>query len=146
MKKLLFMAIMLFGISAFAQTDNLLKPYISVKDALISSDSKATGTAAFALLEAVKSESEFAQKTELLKAVDKLSQAGDDLDRQRIIFNDVSVILWNWVKSSGKVNQPVYYQYCPMKKAYWLSKEKDIKNPYYGASMLTCGKVVETKS
>ncbi|MAQ74933.1 MAG: hypothetical protein CL613_01215 [Aquimarina sp.] len=32
-----------------------------------------------------------------------------------------------------------------MKKAYWLSKEKDIKNPYYGSSMLTCGKVAETK-
>jgi hypothetical protein len=49
------------------------------------------------------------------------------------------------VKPSDKVNQPVYYQYCPMKKAYWLSKEKDIKNPYYGSSMLTCGKVAETK-
>lgn len=43
------------------------------------------------------------------------------------------------------MNHAVYYQYCPMKKAYWLSMEKEIKNPYYGSSMLTCGKVIETK-
>ena len=26
-------------------------------------------------------------------------------------------------------------------KASWLSAEKNIKNPYYGSSMLTCGSV-----
>lgn len=140
------MVTMLFGMSAFAQTDNLLNHYISVKNALISGDSKAAGTAVSALQEALKSGSDFAQKVALQKAVDTLSKAGNDLEKQRAAFNEVSVILWSQVKSSGKVSQPVYYQYCPMKKAYWLSKEKDIKNPYYGASMLTCGKVVETKS
>jgi len=39
---------------------------------------------------------------------------------------------------------PVYYTYCPMKKAYWLSSEPTIKNPYFGNAMLTCGKVEET--
>jgi hypothetical protein len=29
------------------------------------------------------------------------------------------------------------------KGANWLSKENAIKNPYYGSSMLTCGKTVE---
>ena len=36
---------------------------------------------------------------------------------------------------------PVYVQYCPMAKGQWLSDEKEIKNPYYGNSMLTCGSV-----
>jgi Cu(I)/Ag(I) efflux system membrane fusion protein len=27
--------------------------------------------------------------------------------------------------------------------AIWLSTEKDIKNPYYGDDMLTCGSVIE---
>jgi hypothetical protein len=48
----------------------------------------------------------------------------------------------------SKLETPVYYQFCPMAKggkgANWLSKESAIKNPYYGAQMLTCGKVVET--
>jgi hypothetical protein len=32
-----------------------------------------------------------------------------------------------------------------MKKAYWLSRGKEIENPYYGSAMLSCGKIVETK-
>ena len=49
--------------------------------------------------------------------------------------------MWKLVKPSDKVNQPVYYQYCPMKKAYWLSKEEKVINPYFGSAMLTCGEV-----
>lgn len=138
--------LILFGISAYAQnTGNLLNNYISVKNALVSGDSKAASTAITALNEAVKSEDDFAQKAELQKATEKLSKAGNNLEKQRAAFNDVSTVLWKVVKGSDKVTQPVYYQYCPMKKAYWFSKEKEIKNPYYGSSMLNCGKVAETK-
>ena len=28
--------------------------------------------------------------------------------------------------------------------ADWISKEKEIKNPYYGDEMLTCGSILET--
>ena len=41
-------------------------------------------------------------------------------------------------------DQPIYHAYCHMKKVYWLSAEAGIKNPYYGKTMLTCGKVTET--
>jgi len=80
----------------------------------------------------------------LLKATEKMSKA-NGIEKQRAVFNDVSTTIWKVVKKADKVEQPVYYQYCPMKKAYWLSKEKEIKNPYYGSSMLTCGNVAETK-
>ena len=29
--------------------------------------------------------------------------------------------------------------YCPMADKPWLTKDKEIRNPYYGASMSTCG-------
>jgi hypothetical protein len=147
MKKLFFtLAVMLFGYSAFAQnTTDLLNKYISIKNALVSSDGNLASTAINAFYEALKSEEGFTQKKELLKATEKLSTAGTNIEKQRAVFNDVSVVMWKLVKNSEKVNQVVYYQYCPMKKAYWLSFEKDIKNPYYGSSMLTCGKVTETK-
>lgn len=146
MKKLVLIGLMLFGYSAFAQNiSNLLNKYISVKNALVNSDAKEANTTISTFYEAIKSEENFTQKNDLLKATDKLSKAGNNLEKQRAAFNDVSTVLWKVVKSSDKVNQPVYYQYCPMKKAYWLSKEKEIKNPYYGSSMLTCGKVAETK-
>lgn len=146
MRELIFAwAIMLFGFSAFAQnTSKLLNNYISVKDALVNSDIKAASQAISILNQSLKNEDDFAQKDELLKAVEKFIKA-NNIEKQRTAFNDVSIAMWELVKSSDKINQAVYYQYCPMKKAYWLSYEKDIKNPYYGSSMLTCGKVSETK-
>jgi Cu(I)/Ag(I) efflux system membrane fusion protein len=30
------------------------------------------------------------------------------------------------------------------KGAYWLSLEKEIRNPYYGQAMLTCGEIRDT--
>lgn len=147
MKKLLFaLAVMLFGFSAFAQNTKLyFDNYMNVKNALVNSDSKAVSQAIGIFYQSLKSEENFIQKEELLKATEKLSKASD-IEKQRAAFNGVSTAMWKLVKGSDKVNQPVYYQYCPMKKTYWLSKEKEIKNPYYGSSMLTCGKVVETKN
>ncbi len=44
-------------------------------------------------------------------------------------------------------DKPLYKVFCPMyddnKGAYWLSDSKEIKNPYYGKDMLTCGEVQE---
>jgi len=50
---------------------------------------------------------------------------------------------------SFKLNNEVFYVlHCPMannnKGADWLSNSKDIKNPFYGKAMLTCGEVKET--
>ena len=144
MKKLVFaIAVMFIGFSALAQnTSHLLDKYISVKNTLV--NGKDANAAIKTFHDAVKSEAHFAQKADLLKATEKLSKA-NGIDKQRAVFNDVSTTMWKLTKNSDKVEQAVYYQYCPMKKAYWLSYEKDIKNPYYGASMLTCGSVVETK-
>ncbi|HHL52195.1 MAG TPA: DUF3347 domain-containing protein, partial [Flammeovirgaceae bacterium] len=42
----------------------------------------------------------------------------------------------------------IYYQFCPMARdgagANWLSRDKDIRNPYFGEAMLTCGETKET--
>ena len=44
-------------------------------------------------------------------------------------------------------SSPIYIQHCPMansdKGADWLSRAKEIRNPYFGESMLTCGSVKE---
>lgn len=45
-------------------------------------------------------------------------------------------------------NETLFIQHCPMaddnKGADWLSMEKEILNPYFGSSMLTCGDVIGT--
>lgn len=142
----LVFAVMLFAYSATAQnTNKILRDYIVIKDALVSSNSKEANSAIKTFYQTLKNEKDFTQKTTLFKATEKLLKA-TSLEKQRSNFNEVSTIMWKLIKSSDNVDKTVYYQYCPMKKAYWLSYEKGIKNPYYGSSMLSCGKVNETKN
>lgn len=67
-----------------------------------------------------------------------------DIKKQREVFANLSANMITVAKTVSLSPVPVYEQYCPMKKASWLSSEKEIKNPYYGKTMLTCGEVVET--
>ena len=66
------------------------------------------------------------------------------IEHQREHFESLSMNMYSLAKSVRLSNQPVYRDYCPMKKAYWLSADKAIKNPYYGREMPDCGDVVNT--
>ena len=70
-----------------------------------------------------------------------------DLKVQRAHFVDLSTNVYELVKAFG-AGKTVYHDYCPManddKGAMWISEISDIKNPYFGSSMLTCGSVEET--
>lgn len=144
-KSSIAITIMLFGFTTFAQnTPNLLNSYLAIKNALVLSDQKTAKAAITEFQKKITAEKTFSQKKDLQIAIDKMANV-NSLEKERAAFNEVSTLFWKVVKSADMASTPVYYQYCPMKKAYWLSTEKDIKNPYYGASMLTCGKVVETK-
>src|SRR5690606_966660 len=70
-----------------------------------------------------------------------------DVAKQREAFALLSKSLYG-LANVFKNDVPVYHQHCPMynrgKGASWLSKEAAVKNPYYGARMLTCGSTVET--
>ncbi|MBN1406817.1 MAG: efflux RND transporter periplasmic adaptor subunit [Calditrichaceae bacterium] len=63
-------------------------------------------------------------------------------------FIDISNAMIALSESFGSANGEVYVQHCPMannnKGADWLSKEKKIRNPYFGSAMLTCGEIKET--
>lgn len=145
-KTLIAMATILIGYTALAQnTNQLVNSYINVKNALINSDSKTASETITILHNHITKEGSLAQNEDLQKAIHAL-KAATGLEKQRNAFAEVSPIIWKLVKNAESVTQDVYYQYCPMKKAYWLSTEKEIKNPYYGSSMLNCGKVVETKN
>jgi len=70
-----------------------------------------------------------------------------DVGHQRDHFSSLSENMYKVIKAA-KPAQPVYYQHCPMAKegkgANWLSQIPAVKNPYYGAQMLNCGKTTET--
>ncbi|MEP6647547.1 MAG: hypothetical protein ABJC12_10710, partial [Saprospiraceae bacterium] len=67
-----------------------------------------------------------------------------DITAQRKQFEDLSTGFYSLLKEMKINNVDLYYQYCPMADAYWISDNKKIENPYYGKKMLTCGSVKET--
>ena len=81
-------------------------------------------------------------RTSLLKDARTIAQS-KDLSTQREKFATLSTTMIALAKTVKLSTEPVYLQYCPMKKASWLSNTKAIKNPYYGNAMLTCGNVKE---
>jgi len=74
--------------------------------------------------------------------------SGGKIEDQRIAFTLFNDNFYKAIKAFSLMGKTVYYQFCPMmsngKGAYWLSETKDIRNPYYGESMLTCGETRET--
>ena len=70
----------------------------------------------------------------------KLSQSKSIADA-REIFKTLSneIIATTNKKDLGELKIAA----CPMAKAKWIQKGSEIKNPYYGSSMLECGSVEE---
>lgn len=136
-----------------SQLQSVYDAYFNVKDALIKSDAKLTSAKAKDLLDAITAIKMDKLKTDehtaWMKVVKKLTadaksiSTSTDLKKQRETFKSLSKNTYTLIKVS-KSNEVLYKQYCPMADADWLSKEKAVKNPYYGSSMLTCGNVVET--
>ncbi len=76
----------------------------------------------------------------------QIGKKGDNIQEQREHFVALSEDVYGLVKAFG-AGGPMYNDYCPMardnKGAMWISEMKEIKNPYFGAKMLSCGSVKE---
>jgi hypothetical protein len=156
MKKI-FLIVALFAtalIQSFAQDtvtasqpSQLLTQYYSIKDALVAGNANIASAKAEDFLR-VANGIDYKVISEgninaLVKDATSISET-KDLKEQRLHFANLSNNMVVLAKAMKLGEQPVYETYCPMKKAYWLSASKTIKNPYFGSSMLTCGKVTET--
>ncbi|MDB5246193.1 MAG: hypothetical protein JWQ40_587 [Segetibacter sp.] len=71
-----------------------------------------------------------------------------DLEAKRKSFQMISDAMYDLVRTVRYDQGTVYHQFCPMAfndaGAYWLSATADIKNPYFGKKMLTCGEVKDS--
>jgi hypothetical protein len=129
------------------QLPQLLTSYYNIKNALVAGDATSASANALAFTKTVNS-IDYKVISEgnihtLASDAGKIAET-KDIKKQREYFANFSINMAAIAKAVKLTDQPVYHAYCPMKKAYWLSNEKAIKNPYYGSSMLTCGKVTET--
>ena len=131
--------------AASTETNEALKVvltgYFEVKNALVNDDAAKAKSAATALAASTGNYAE--QLNEYVLAIGET----DNIEEQREAFEALSISIYDLAKVGG-AGLTVYKQYCPMafddKGAFWLSDEKQVLNPYFGASMLRCGSVQET--
>jgi hypothetical protein len=151
--KLLFLTIFLSIQAAARPTDlsPILNNYFQIKDALVAGDAAAAATAAGEMLNAINvvdmKSMQAADHMVFMDLKDKLAfdarhiSESKDISHQREHFISLSANMYKLASKVKLSGQPVYEDYCPMKKGYWLSSDTAIRNPYFGNSMLTCGKI-----
>jgi membrane fusion protein, copper/silver efflux system len=140
------------------QLQEVYKSYISLKNSLVETDAGKSKEAATALLSSLgKADMKLLKGDahdkwmQLYSAMDKsiksIASEGD-IGAQRAGFSSLSNHLFTTIRTFGIPEGTVYWQYCPMafddKGAYWLSELSEIRNPYFGDEMLTCGETRET--
>lgn len=77
--------------------------------------------------------------TEIAKAANSFENAAD-IKVAREAFGTLSDAILAAGKAEGwKDVEGVRLAFCPMVKQSWLQKGEQIRNPYYGSAMLTCG-------
>ena len=136
--------------------NGMLADYLQLKNALIKDDSKGAAIAGKALLSSLNntipntSTSKGGGETTgiVADAKEHAQHIGDNMgkiDHQREHFVMLSKNVNDLIKLYGTGDQKLYQDFCPMANdgngAIWISEYKEIKNPYYGAKMLTCGSV-----
>lgn len=130
--------------------NNIVSSYLDVKNALVAGNASLANEKAHSLVQAVENFGEQASepkgqkgiKTEMLTAAEAIASS-KKIDQQRIALSEFSKLLWQNLKNTD-LDQSLYYNYCPMKKAHWISEYKAIKNPFYGSQMLSCGKIEDS--
>jgi len=131
-----------------------LSAYFLLKDALVTDDAANASLFAEQMLKELQSvNTSGLQHIELqhfyviIKALEEIIK-NNDLIHQRNSFVKLNKHLSVLSRNFEKLSNTLYIQQCPMadnnKGAVWLSKEKEIKNPYFGKKMLTCGSVIDT--
>ncbi|MEW7290212.1 DUF3347 domain-containing protein [Aquimarina sp. 2304DJ70-9] len=123
------------------ETQEIYNLYLTIKDALVNSDSE-TVQAESKKLEAVIDPS---KEKEQLKATLKLISLTKDIAKQRDFFVTLTSEVEKLINKTEIKSGVVYMQFCPMafdgEGGYWLSDSKEIRNPYFGNKMLKCGSI-----
>ena len=139
------------------QLMNVVGHYLSLKDALVASNTSLAGQSAEKFLMALEkvdmslligdAHLYWMEKLEPLKAHGNGIRESEDIEEQRKQFSFLTNTLVASLTAFGTGGNTLYLQHCPMafnnEGADWLSRKEAIQNPYFGDKMLTCGSVKE---
>lgn len=142
---------------AAASLKEIIDHYLHIKNALINDNGSEAASGGKAM-EAVISKLDKSLLTadqikvydniedDLKEHAEHIGKNGSNIKHQREHFSMMSEDIYDLAKAFG-AGRVLYHDHCPMyngnKGAMWLSEMKEVKNPYFGAEMLTCGKVEE---
>lgn len=135
----------------------LVQHYIHLKNALVSDNLQEAKAGAKGIIDAVNSidttsfspEQKNIWKKEIAIVKENAQHVTEapEVSHQREHLGPLSSAMHNLIQTFGG-GKTLYYDFCPMandnKGGYWLSETEEIKNPYFGDEMLSCGQVKET--
>jgi len=139
------------------QLGQTVQSYLKLKDAFVDTNGDEARTDATEFLnnigdvqmELLEGEAHmfWMEKMNILKGHAENIIETNDVEIQRKQFKFISDALVQTITAFG-TEDTIYLQYCPMafddEGADWLSRDEEIRNPYFGEKMLKCGSIKET--
>ena len=139
--------------------ETVFDQYLDLKDVLVESDAETAAGKADQLAQLIDNAdySNLDQESrhtwsEILEKMQSHSYGlseEDDIEDQRIHFDEISRVMIDMVTMYHPVDYDIYHQQCTIfgdGTADWLSRDEEIRNPYYGERMMDCGNVMDRMS
>tara|TARA_R100000306_G_scaffold17268_1_gene21266 strand:+ start:9619 stop:11352 length:1734 start_codon:yes stop_codon:yes gene_type:complete len=132
----------------------VLPSYFNMKNAFVDSNAKKVSQFASELKAKIEEidltdmgtieQNQINKSYQLIKTISE----SESLEKQRNFFIEFNEAMIPIFKNAEGISETIFIQKCPMansnKGASWLSDKQEIKNPYYGEAMLTCGSVIDS--
>lgn len=134
-------------------TSAIIDSYLQIKNALVNDNKGDAAKGGNMMLTAFSnfdmSKLNETQHKEYMEIIEDAKEQAEHIikspiDHQREHFENLSIDVNDLITLLG-TDKTLYQSKCPMagegKGAIWLSEYKEIKNPFFGSKMLTCGSV-----
>ncbi|MBL7856322.1 MAG: DUF3347 domain-containing protein [Cyclobacteriaceae bacterium] len=139
------------------QLSEVFSSYVSLKDAFVSSDAAKVSKEAATTIKSLAgvdmklltgaAHNDWMNYLGGMETSIKKIESSSDIEVQREAFSTLTENLYKSIKAYGLGGETAYYEFCPMafdnQGGFWLSDAAEIRNPYFGDKMLTCGTVKE---
>lgn len=120
--------------------------YLEIKNALVDDNAGAAADAAKSFIhELERSKSLDENLQDAKEMAEHISTNEKDIEHQRFHFQMLSDDMYELLKPAV-MKKTLYLDFCPMYKkkgATWLSESEEIRNPYLGKKMPSCGEIKE---
>jgi len=117
----------------------VLEQYVKIQAALAADSLQGIPEAATAIASAAKENAGVLPEATASQA-EAVAKA-TDIKAARAAFKPLSTTLIAAATAQKEKTGHYYEAFCPMANAAWIQTDKKVANPYYGASMLTCGEI-----